>query len=115
MAAPEPAVKWTSSWSAADTLTFKDKLYGEKGKDPVTQEGRLWIICFSTRCFYKGCQQRLEEERWAAALFCFTQKGWASDVCKAECETDERVDQEGDAQNADQISNRNRRPGWAVT
>lgn len=32
MAAPEPAVFWTSSWSAADTLTFKDKLYGEKGE-----------------------------------------------------------------------------------
>lgn len=33
MAAPEPAVFWTSSWSAADALTFKDKLYGEKGKE----------------------------------------------------------------------------------
>ena len=90
MAAPEPAVFWTSSWSAAaDTLTFKDKLYGEKGKEHSNTGRRAVNNLLFYRVFYKGCQQRLKEERWAAASFCFTRKGWARDVCKAECETDE--------------------------
>lgn len=96
MAAPEPAGFWTSSWSAADTLTFKDKLYGAEGKE-CSNTGRQAVdSLLFCRVFYKGCPQRLEEEGWAAVLFCFSRKGWTSDVCEAECEGER--DQEEDEQ-----------------
>lgn len=58
-----------------------------------------------------GCLQRLEEESGGgAALFCLPRRAGPVMSVKLSVKLT-RVDQEGDAQNADQISNRNRRPG----
>lgn len=80
-----------------------------KGREHVNTRRQAVNNLLFYQMFYKGCQQRLEEEGEQHCLLYSRRAGPVMSVKLSVRAV--RVDQEGDAQNADQSSNRNRRPG----